>query len=218
MVDKGKLASAHKRKICQFYQKSKKCTNLDYCIEQLLSDPSVCTSNLYYCMDLEEQLARKTQELEQYKKSKQASYEVMQGEWNKAINEKRKLKQECEDLKSKLKNEKEAVKIEIENLNKLLDYTDKQLQEAIKTKCSDCESVVISENGKLCKSYTKSLDENQRYLKALDEIEKLVLKVSGADECSYGDFNCSDCDDDCTCPTKVKRLILNIINKAKGEE
>lgn len=57
MVDKGKLASAHKRKICQFYQKSKKCTNPDCCIEQLLSDPSVCTSNIYYCMDLEEQLA-----------------------------------------------------------------------------------------------------------------------------------------------------------------
>ena len=56
-----------------------------------------------------------------------------------------------------------------------------------------------------------------RYRKALEEIEGLVSKVDGADECSYGDFNCSNCDDDCTCPTKVKRLILDIINKAKGE-
>ena len=55
------------------------------------------------------------------------------------------------------------------------------------------------------------------YRKALEEIEGLVSKVDGADECSYGDFNCSDCDDDCTCPTKVKRLILDIINKARGE-
>ena len=45
------------------------------------------------------QLARKTQELEQYKKSKQASYETMQREWNKATLENRKLKHECEELK-----------------------------------------------------------------------------------------------------------------------
>lgn len=208
MVDKGKLASAHKRKICQFYQKSKKCTNLDYCIEQLLSDPSVCTSNLYYCMDLEEQLARKTQELEQYKKSKQASYEVMQEEWNKAINEKRKLKQEFEDLKSKLKNEKEAVKIEIKNLNKLLDYTDKQLQEAIKTKCSDCESVVISENGKLCKSYTKSLDENHRYCKALEEIEK-IAQNGLSPICYKSNCSCCRCYDGDDCNISMTSLINN---------
>ena len=64
----------------------------------------------------------------------------------------------------------------------------------------------------------KEKEKNDRYRKALDEIEGLVSKVDGADECSYGDFNCSNCDDDCTCPTKVKRLILDIINKVNGEE
>ena len=54
-------------------------------------------SNCYF-----KQLARKTQELEQYKKSKQASYETMQREWNKATLENRKLKLEREGLKKQL--------------------------------------------------------------------------------------------------------------------
>ena len=49
------------------------------------------------------QLARKTQEFEQYKKSKQASYETMQREWNKVTLENRSLKKECEGLKERLK-------------------------------------------------------------------------------------------------------------------
>ena len=55
------------------------------------------------------------------------------------------------------------------------------------------------------------------YRKALEEIENLMQTVSDADECSYGDFDCCNCDMDNSCPTKVKRLILDIISKAKGE-
>ena len=122
------------------------------------------------------QLARKTQELEQYKKSKQASYETMQREWNKATLENRKLKLERKGLKKQLDLYKTWYRAKHDDIRNLLGS----------------------------------------YRKALDEIEGLVSKVDGADECSYGDFNCSNCDDDCTCPTKVKRLILDIINKAKG--
>src|SRR5574344_1887036 len=42
-------------KMCSFYKSSRKCINKDYCIEQLPSDENCCTSNLYYCMDLEQQ-------------------------------------------------------------------------------------------------------------------------------------------------------------------
>ena len=68
------------------------------------------------------------------------------------------------------------------------------------------------------KSYSlqESIKECDRYRKALEEIENLMQKVSDADECSYGDFDCCNCDSDNSCPTKVKRLILDIINKAKG--
>ena len=55
-----------------------------------------------------------------------------------------------------------------------------------------------------------------RYRKALEKIENLMQTVSDADECSYGDFDCCNCDSDNSCPTKVKRLILDIIDKAKG--
>ena len=42
-------------KMCSFYKSSRKCINKDYCVEQLPSDENCCTSNLYYCMDLEQQ-------------------------------------------------------------------------------------------------------------------------------------------------------------------
>lgn len=48
------------------------------------------------------QLQRAKAELEQYKKSKQASYEAMQIEWNKAVNELRDVKAENEKLKAEL--------------------------------------------------------------------------------------------------------------------
>ena len=49
--------------------------------------------NCYY-----KQLKRKEQELEQYKKSKQSSYETMQREWNEAKNEVKQLKEENKNI------------------------------------------------------------------------------------------------------------------------
>lgn len=43
-------------------------------------------------------------EIEQYKKSKQASYETMQAEWNNAVNELRDVKEENEKLKKDIHN------------------------------------------------------------------------------------------------------------------
>ena len=64
----------------------------------------------YYVKCLEQKLQCKEQEceqqkvenetLKQYKGSKQASYETMQNEWNKAVNANRQLKKENEDLKN----------------------------------------------------------------------------------------------------------------------
>ena len=42
------------------------------------------------------------------------------------------------------------------------------------------------------------------------------VDVSGCEYLKYDKIGCYA--DDCTCPTKVKRLILDIINKAKGGE
>ena len=82
-----------------------KCDRLNLASAYGWDDPDMCSipccKNAPNC--LFKQLARKTQELEQYKKSKQASYETMQREWNKATLENRKLKQECEELKEKLR-------------------------------------------------------------------------------------------------------------------
>ena len=159
---------------CRFYQikANKLYPKAQYCgsMRNIFCEDN---PNCYF-----KKLARKTQELEQYKKSKQASYETMQREWNKATLENRKLKLERKGLKKQLDLYKTWYRAKHDDIRNLLGS----------------------------------------YRKALDEIEGLVSKVDGADECSYGDFNCSNCDDDCTCPTKVKRLILDIINKAKGEE
>lgn len=47
-----------KDKICKFYTLSRKCLNKNCCAEQLLSDPKICSSKLYYCMDLEQRLEK----------------------------------------------------------------------------------------------------------------------------------------------------------------
>lgn len=75
-------------------------------------------------------------------------------------------------------------------------------------------------DGKEKNLVVQAMELNEKYEKlekALEEIEDLMQTVSDADECSYGDFDCCNCDNDNSCPTKVKRLILAIINKAKGE-
>ena len=75
------------------------------------------------------QLARKTQELEQYKKSKQASYESMQREWNEATLENRKLNLECEELKKELDLYKTWYRAKHDDIRNLLGSYRKALDE-----------------------------------------------------------------------------------------
>ena len=121
----------------------------------------------------------------------------------KELEEKLKRKeQECEQIKEKY----EALKLE--------NQEGYEIVAELKHECEELKNNLHIANT----NHEAAEQECDRYRKALDEIEGLVSKVDVADECSYGDFNCSNCDDDCTCPAIVKRLILDIINKAKGEE
>ena len=125
--------------------------------------------------------------------------------------------QECEELeerKLKLELNENHNKNEIKKLKKRI----RKDREFFKNKIS---SLTLAR-----KQFLEALDhfnwqiglvKNDRYRKALEEIENLMQTVSDADECSYGDFDCCNCDSDNSCPTKVKRLILDIISKAKGE-
>lgn len=82
------------------------------------------------------QLARKTQKLEQYKASKQASYEALQKQCNELELKNRKLKHECEELKEQLQaNQPTGI-------------------------CETCT--------------TKTLLQNDKYCKALEEIKKII--------------------------------------------
>ena len=96
------------------------------------------------------QLARKTQELEQYKTSKQASYEALQKQCNELELQNRKLKQECEALKSESFTREELITIQ----EKDIDRCRKALEEIEKIshygtfKCVDCA-------GFNCKACTK---------------------------------------------------------------
>lgn len=64
----------------------------------------------YASYELRQTLKRKEQEFEQYKKSKQASYETMQKEWNEAKNEVKELKVELEKYKQALEEIREIQK------------------------------------------------------------------------------------------------------------
>ena len=114
--DNGVIApdgTSEKTGLCTSPEKS--CENSDCC---------VCNPNCYF-----KQLQRAKAELEQYKKSKQASYENMQEQWNNAINENRLLKaalknknfvaiaEENEKLKKEIKDLKDLAKIRRLNKN-----------------------------------------------------------------------------------------------------
>lgn len=109
---------------CYFYYKGEcrcelDCTDLyknETIIELAIRSPEhnymECkpSDNCYF-----KQLQRAKAELEQYKKSKQASYESMQAEWNNAVNELRDVKAENEKLKAKLRLLKNTVPFNIED-------------------------------------------------------------------------------------------------------
>ena len=80
--------------------------NVAECMYAANSIPIDCENDTCFCYENTncyfKQLQRAKAELEQYKKSKQASYEVMQREWNAAINEYRKIIIENEKLKNAL--------------------------------------------------------------------------------------------------------------------
>ena len=65
-------------KICKYFR-GKKCTNNNKCPQQLPSNPTICTSNLYYalelvqeCEGLREQFAEVSKTLNNYRKALEA--------------------------------------------------------------------------------------------------------------------------------------------------
>ena len=159
------------------------------CFCELCEDLPICDDNCQSFEDYKE-LVQKLKEVEDFRDAIKKLNKENQNLFNKNL---------------ELEGEIAVVKRECKKLNESLDYADKQLQEVIKTKCSDCESVVIADNKKIYKSYAKSLDENHRYRKALEEIEK-IIKEYDCVNCTKQ--HCIDCN---------KYEIFYTINKAKGE-
>lgn len=113
---------------------------------------------------LKQQLKRKEQELEQYKKSKQASYETMQIEWNEAKNE-------VKQLKKSVRSNKDKRKKAIEKYLKLKEFTNKEFQE-LKAENEELKDKLLKWLGKegLRQSEKEFYEEQLDQLKA--ELEK----------------------------------------------
>lgn len=59
---------------------------------------------------------------------------------------------------------------------------------------------------------------SEKYKQALDTIEKLIPKFDTSSECDYGDYDCENCsslDEEIVCGYKLKKIILDTINKVK---
>lgn len=189
--------------ICKYkFQDKEKFSGKPYC---------ACFSEL--CEDLSFVCDHNCQIFEDYKELVQKQKEVK--DFRDAIKELNKENQNLFNRNLNLKGEIAVVKRGWKELSELLDCADKQLQEVIKTKCSNCESVVIADNKKIYKSYAKSLDENHRYRKALEEIEEISVK-NNITEFDFG--GCTDLLKIIVNLAKDYGDILDIINKAKGEE
>lgn len=100
-----------------------------------------------------------------------------------------------------------TIKIKDQKAEEVEDYS-----KALADKSKECEDLNIS-----FQKFCDKDNEIQRYKQALDEVEQLIKNME-ADECVYNDFDCSNCSEDNTCPTKVKSYILKIIKKAKDGE
>lgn len=62
--------------------------------------------------------------------------------------------------------------------------------------------------------------DRDRCKQALNEIKELMPKFDNSTECAYGDFDCENCsslDEDTVCTYKLKKIILDIINKTNGD-
>ena len=177
-----------------------------------------CDTNCQYAaFYLKEQLARKTQECEKIKEK----YEALKLENQEGYEIVAELKQECEELKKQLMQKDEVNTFlntpiegwsnnpcdicESKNNYERLNQECEELKELLKLRTNDrvnkLERAIIRRNIKI-----------DRYRKALDEIEKELKEdvYCESQECGCDDFEeCLNC---------VKTQILNIINKAKGEE
>lgn len=153
-----------------------------------------------------EQLARKTQECEQKEKELLSNEKII----NKLMKEVDELKQECDTLKSQLDFEvqqKECIEQECEELKE----ENQKLEMQLCNNCGERDDYNIP-----CKmirdldyGLQKEIEENDRYRKALEEIEEIV-KINCEEICGRKFEDCNDF----LCPSKN---IIDIINKAKGE-
>lgn len=151
-------------KICKYFR-GKKCTNNNKCPQQLPSNPTICTSNLYYALELE-------QECENYKKiAKQHLAETLE------------MQETIEDLKLILQQPRD---------------NDKSIMLLLAKKNEEYEG--------LREQFAEVSKTLNRYLKALEEVEKYIKE-----ECNC---ECTDCLEYSNCKFQD---ILNIINKVKEE-
>ncbi len=99
------------------------------------------------------------------------------------------------------------------DLSRVKEY--KELVDKYKAKEQECDKLKFNLKGTGILGLMK---RNVQLRKALDEIEKLMPKFEDSTECAYGDFDCENCsslDEDTVCTYKLKKIILDIINKAK---
>lgn len=150
---------------------------------------------------LARQLQRKTAELDEYKKSKQSSYEALQARANELEMSNRKLKQECEELKAYAQAQE----------NQRETYYKEYLK--LSQECKELkEYIQANKPTGICETCTAhALIQNDKYRKALKEIEGLIKNF------------CKDCSDyeNCNwdkegCYYSLIPNLKDIINKAGG--
>lgn len=113
---------------------------------------------------VEKQLQRKIAEFEQYKKSKQASYEALQTRCNELELSNRKLKQECQNLHTELRFKVNY----IQEQRELINHSYKELEPFQDEYFKGLDTKQIAE---LAKKSIRLTTENRKLEDALDEIE-----------------------------------------------
>lgn len=204
------------------------CKELIVCCS--MCEEQSCNNCKYTLLtQVKEQLARKTQECESLKEEIEVlkdNFDTATRDCNDLIEE---LRQECEIWKNQtlvLNEEDVTVQVtqeQFEEYQKL-----KQECEELKTAYKKAQDIIgrLDKANKLkSRSIQKSTKECDRYRKALEEIEEAIKKISNYLNIGCDMDKCEDCNhfkpfctNQCVCFLIGQGdLILDIINKAKGE-
>lgn len=161
-------------KICPFYKSNRKCTYTKSCINQLISDNNICSSDFYYSMDLKQQLKRKEDECEKEKLLKEMYHTYYKAKHGDVKDEFFKLKEQLQAEKEKVRELEEKFKLYAELENWLKAANLPKTEKGLKQRLFEAETKVKELEERLKNSHIHYKNELRKYKKGIHKYRTMI--------------------------------------------